>query len=241
MNPCEHYNKNCKLYTSCCNKIYPCHRCHDNVEYEENLNKNTIHRLNKDTVQLICIKCDTKQDISNQCISCKIEFGKYFCQICLLHDFTDKEQYHCNFCKICRVGRSVNEHCQICSYCQPRDHKCKGLNDTNNTICPICFEDLYTSQISNVFMPCGHIIHQTCYKEYIKTKYTCPLCYKSIHDMQSYYEFLEREIQATEMPVEYRDINIEILCNDCNVKSTVKFHILGFKCSNCKSYNTRRI
>lgn len=42
------------------------------------------------------------------------------------------------------------------------------------------------------------------------------------------------------MPDEYKDIKIKILCNDCNAKSEVPFHIVGGKCSQCKSYNTSR-
>lgn len=30
----------------------------------------------------------------------------------------------------------------------------------------------------------------------------------------------------------------QILCNDCNGRSTVQFHILGMKCKICDSYNT---
>lgn len=34
---------------------------------------------------------------------------------------------------------------------------------------------------------------------------------------------------------------VSILCNDCNETSTTAFHIVGLKCSHCRSYNTRRI
>lgn len=30
----------------------------------------------------------------------------------------------------------------------------------------------------------------------------------------------------------------QILCNDCQARSTAPFHVLGMKCSNCGSYNT---
>ncbi|KMZ73942.1 hypothetical protein ZOSMA_139G00200 [Zostera marina] len=36
-------------------------------------------------------------------------------------------------------------------------------------------------------------------------------------------------------------IAVWILCNDCNGSSEVFFHILGFKCNQCDSYNTRTI
>ncbi len=30
----------------------------------------------------------------------------------------------------------------------------------------------------------------------------------------------------------------QIICNDCQARSTVSFHVLGMKCSSCGSYNT---
>ena len=32
-----------------------------------------------------------------------------------------------------------------------------------------------------------------------------------------------------------------VLCNDCLKKSEVKFHIVGGKCTHCRSYNTTQI
>jgi RING finger/CHY zinc finger protein 1 len=43
------------------------------------------------------------------------------------------------------------------------------------------------------------------------------------------------------MPHEYRDKKMLLLCNDCLSKSMVSFHIMGGKCSKCRSYNTTRI
>jgi hypothetical protein len=36
-------------------------------------------------------------------------------------------------------------------------------------------------------------------------------------------------------------LQVWILCNDCNDTTEVYFHIIGQKCSHCKSYNTRSI
>ena len=52
---------------------------------------------------------------------------------------------------------------------------------------------------------------------------------------------LEEEIENTPMPAELRNKRVEILCNDCQTKGLVPFHILGFKCGSCFSYNTRQI
>lgn len=48
------------------------------------------------------------------------------------------------------------------------------------------------------------------------------------------------QIAATPMPEEYKDKKMLVLCNDCLTKSEVPFHIIGGKCSNCRSYNTTR-
>ncbi len=43
------------------------------------------------------------------------------------------------------------------------------------------------------------------------------------------------------MPAEYKDTKMVVQCNDCQKKSIVPFHIVGGKCSGCRSYNTARI
>ena len=43
------------------------------------------------------------------------------------------------------------------------------------------------------------------------------------------------------MPMEYRNMKMIILCNDCLKESKVTFHVFGGKCSKCRSYNTTRI
>jgi RING finger/CHY zinc finger protein 1 len=42
------------------------------------------------------------------------------------------------------------------------------------------------------------------------------------------------------MPDEYKNMKMTILCNDCNSRSEVPFHILGGKCQQCRSINTSR-
>jgi RING finger and CHY zinc finger domain-containing protein 1 len=51
---------------------------------------------------------------------------------------------------------------------------------------------------------------------------------------------MDRQIEETPMPLEYRHFEMKIICNDCLQYSRVKFHIVGGKCSNCRSYNTTR-
>ena len=69
----------------------------------------------------------------------------------------------------------------------------------------------------------------------------CPVCRKSICDPKSFEEEYDRQIAETQMPAEYKDKLMTVLCNDCLKKSNVAFHIVGAKCKSCNSYNTTRI
>ena len=70
---------------------------------------------------------------------------------------------------------------------------------------------------------------------------SCPICMKSYMNMDADWRRLDAEIAVTPMPQDYANWRVDVLCNDCNKPSKVQFHILGLKCSHCRSYNTRRI
>lgn len=115
-------------------------------------------------------------------------------------------------------------------------HKC--IENVSRQNCPICLEDIHTSRIVAHVLPCGHLLHRTCYEEMLKEGYRCPLCMHSALDMTRYWRQLDDEVAQTPMPSEYQNMTVDILCNDCNGRSTVQFHILGMKCNICESYNT---
>lgn len=115
-------------------------------------------------------------------------------------------------------------------------HKC--IENVSRQNCPICLEDIHTSRVVAHVLPCGHLLHRTCYEEMLKEGYRCPLCMHSALDMTRYWRQLDNEVAQTPMPSEYQNVTVDILCNDCNGRSTVQFHILGMKCKNCDSYNT---
>jgi RING finger/CHY zinc finger protein 1 len=48
-------------------------------------------------------------------------------------------------------------------------------------------------------------------------------------------------VAHTAMPQEYRDVKVQVMCNDCQARSEAPFHVVGYKCSGCGGYNTRRI
>ena len=90
-------------------------------------------------------------------------------------------------------------------------------------------------------MPCGHSIHDKCYNQYTRTSYKCPICNKSLRNMESHFRNLDVAIACQPMPEEYRDSRAVVLCNDCSSRSSVPYHFLGLKCAICRSYNTRSL
>ena len=90
--------------------------------------------------------------ISNKCIGCGIQFGKYYCNKCRVFDNQDKGQFHCEGCGICRFdmlisvcwsskceslsrvgGRENYKHCDRCCACYANSyfdqHKVIGYLD----------------------------------------------------------------------------------------------------------------
>uniref|UniRef100_A0A8C4J015 RING finger and CHY zinc finger domain-containing protein 1 n=1 Tax=Dromaius novaehollandiae TaxID=8790 RepID=A0A8C4J015_DRONO len=112
------------------------------------------------------------------------------------------------------------------------------IENVSRQDCPICLEDIHTSRVGAHVLPCGHLLHRTCYEDMLKEGYRCPLCMHSALDMTRYWRQLDDEVAQTPMPTEYQNMMVEILCNDCSARSTVQFHLLGMKCTNCESYNT---
>ncbi|KAL8570633.1 hypothetical protein ACOMHN_039070 [Nucella lapillus] len=236
---CKHYRRNCALIAPCCNTQYVCRVCHDEKEGTHELNRKNVSRI-------VCLKCKTEQDIRQFCKqeSCGIEFGKYFCETCRLYDNEDKKQFHCKGCGLCRVGGEENFfHCDKCDLCLSinlkDNHKC--VEKVSHDMCPVCLEDLHTSRLALHISPCGHILHRQCYTECLKKgHYTCPSCNESMIDMEDVWKEVDDEVQSVDMPEEYRDIEVDIICRDCHQGSKTKFHVLGLKCQHCGSYNTAR-
>ncbi|XP_053439869.1 RING finger and CHY zinc finger domain-containing protein 1 isoform X2 [Nycticebus coucang] len=229
---CEHYDRGCLLKAPCCDKLYTCRLCHDN---------NEDHQLDRFKVKEVqCINCEKIQHAQQTCEECSTLFGEYYCNICHLFD-KDKKQYHCENCGICRIGPKEDFfHCLKCNLCLAMTlqgkHKC--IENVSRQNCPICLEDIHTSRVVAHVLPCGHLLHRTCYEEMLKEGYRCPLCMHSALDMTRYWRQLDDEVAQTPMPSEYQNMTVDILCNDCNGRSTVQFHILGMKCNICESYNT---
>lgn len=225
------------LQTPCCGKVYTCRFCHDEVE---------DHPVNRKSItELICTICETRQCVQAECEKCGTRFGKYTCLECNLFDDEDKMQYHCAGCGICRVGgQDKFFHCKKCNMCLPvqlkDSHKC--VENVSRANCPVCLEDIHTSRIPCHIPDCGHLLHRTCFEQLLHSgHYACPICQTSLLDMTQLWKYLDNEVARTPMPPEYQNYLASILCKDCHQESTVKFHVVGLKCSHCGSYNTCRI
>ncbi|KAI5083489.1 hypothetical protein GOP47_0003232 [Adiantum capillus-veneris] len=236
---CEHYKRNCKLRASCCGVLFPCHFCHD---------KASDHSMDRQaTKEMLCMRCLEIQPVAQNCAtpSCEsFSMAKYYCSICKLFD-DKREIYHCPACNLCRVGKGLGKdffHCMTCNACMSTSltsHKCREKGLESN--CPICHDYLFTSHTPVKALSCGHFMHSACYRAYTYSHYTCPICTKSLGDMNVYFGMLDALLASEQLPEEYRDRQQNILCNDCGQKGTAAFHWLYHKCCQCGSYNTRTI
>lgn len=234
---CKHYKRNCKLLAPCCKKLYTCIRCHDEL---------TDHSMDRKAItKMMCMKCLTIQPIGPKCskLSCNnFSMARYYCKICKLFD-DERQIYHCQYCNLCRVGKGLGIdyfHCMNCNACMSRSlsvHICREKCFEDN--CPICHEYIFTSSAPVKALPCGHLMHSACFQEYTCSNYICPICSKSLGDMQVYFAMLDAFLAEEKIPDEYLGQTQVILCNDCGKRGSASFHWLYHKCPCCGSYNTR--
>jgi RING finger/CHY zinc finger protein 1 len=138
-----------------------------------------------------------------------------------------KDNYtHCNGCGICLTNAQFN------------NHECMNITESN---CPICFDEIINSTNPVTILKCGHPMHRECMLNLLKTSFKCPMCSKAMVDITPWNMAMEAEILSTPMPDEYKEIMVDILCNECEHKSAVPFHLVGHKCPECGSYNTKKI
>lgn len=237
---CSHYQKKCKVECATCLKWYPCRFCHDAAVSDHKM-------IRADIKHVLCMECNTPQAPEQYCVNCETELANYFCSKCVLYDNdVTKDIYHCDKCGICRLGIGLGKdyfHCDECNDCLSIDlrerHRC--LTNTTHCDCPICNEYLFTSVHKVVFMKCGHSIHLHCYDEMVKHLYKCPLCKKTVVNVETQFRILDQEIEQSPLPAPYNGWRCHISCNDCLGKSNAAYHVLGLKCKYCKSYNTNQL
>lgn len=230
---CEHYKKNpFMLVAKCCDKLFWCRLCHD---------EQSDHKIDRyATEKMKCMKCHTRQKVGEVCTTCGTKVN-YFCKVCKFWSDDNLKKFHCDKCGLCRVGKREDfVHCDKCETCMVtkkfEDHKC--VSSCMKVDCPICMEYMFTSTIPVIILKCGHCIHLSCLEEYLKTDYRCPLCRKSTSDMTSFFAKIEARLAREQMPESESNFRSNISCNDCEKRSTAKFHYMYHKCEHCSSYNT---
>ena len=220
---CSHYDCNVLIYTSCCNKIYPCRQCHDIHEDHK------LDRYKVDTI--ICKNCKEIQKKSQNCSKCNIVLGTYYCDVCCLYESEDKDIFHCPKCNICRVGlQDCYKHCDNCNMCLKKEtfdnHTC--TSHFNNK-CGICMEDIFDSTCGSVLLKCNHVLHFDCFNNYVKTDFKCPICKKSVSDDMSDVSNNIRNINnINKTPDEYEYWRVKIYCNDCDKYCETAFQITSY-------------
>lgn len=251
---CTHYKKSCgNFHFTCCDKYYDCCRCH---------NQANICNKSIEIDSIKCLKCNENQIPSETCINCNVKFSRSYCLICNI--WSEKNIFHCEKCGLCRVGEQDKYfHCDNCQACFKKttttngndvdssdilqlsnQHIClNGVSYSKTTQCLLCLENASTSQFILTLLPkCHHFAHAECIQLALKNNnYKCPLCRKSMIDMQYNWFVLDTEILLHPLPEELNK-KVDILCYDCENKTeNIDWHFIGIKCGNCGSYNTSKI
>lgn len=248
---CQHYRRRCKVVAPCCGEAFWCRHCHNDLKCEQEKDFRKAHEIDRTAVvEVICAVCETRQAVSNECINCKVEFGKYYCEKCKFWDDKGikKKVYHCDLCGLCRTGGAESFfHCTTCGSCYSTDirgsHKC--VEKAMHQPCPICCENMFTSIRQVHVLKCGHTLHADCL-ERLKSECSgmprlrCPLCFKSLGEYSVFWRRLDEEVARTPLPEELRR-RVACTCNDCAARTDVDYHVVGLKCGACGSYNTREV
>ncbi|KAE9009883.1 hypothetical protein PF005_g11504 [Phytophthora fragariae] len=173
---CPHYGRRCHVLAECCKKWVGCRLCHDEQLGEQ-------HQIDRFAIkQMRCDLCLTEQPCAQECSNCHETMAAYFCSVCNLFDDKgpEKKVFHCDQCGICRVGgREKYYNCVKCCGCYPHSleakHKC--LEGSMHRECPICLDVTFDSLESVNVLPCGHVMHASCFKAYVKHhNIECPTC-----------------------------------------------------------------
>ncbi|KAF9675158.1 hypothetical protein SADUNF_Sadunf09G0003000 [Salix dunnii] len=223
---CSHYRRRCRIRAPCCNEIFDCRHCHNDVKNGLETNPLDRHDIPRHEVaKVICSLCETEQDVQQNCINCGVCMGKYYCSKCKFFDDDVIFRTSHWFQKINTIVRNVE-------YAELEERKISSI--ATNAF-------LFDTMRDITVLPCGHTIHLECLKEMEQHgRYSCPVCSKSICDMTGLWKKLDEEISETPMPETYQNKMAWILCNDCGANSRVQFHIVANKCLSCNSYNTRQ-
>jgi zinc finger-like protein len=105
----------------------------------------------------------------------------------------------------------------------------------------VCHEYLFDSHAPIKELPCGHFLHSSCFAQYTRYNYTCPVCCKSMGDMSVYFKMIDSLLaaEAARLPPQYAGRTQAVLCHDCGRSGPAPWHWVYHPCQACHSYNTR--
>lgn len=251
---CSHQRRSIKIWALCCQDYFTCSVCHDEKLAAEGKPPHSM--VITSPVRALCMVCETPQENPSVCcVNCSQPFARYCCPRCgVWEDDPNVKVYHCPYCNVCRLGEGLGKdffHCMRCNACvstSMRFHKCVEGSLARN--CPLCCESLLSPANKSIqYIPCGHLIHQDCFKHYLSHDYRCATCRASMIDMKATWAAID-ELVAAEAdqvpPSEFVG-----MCNDCGMGNVskcgtvsrlvelgqIQLHV-GEKCHACGSYNT---
>jgi len=191
---CEHYARSCKLRHPITGQLFTCRLCCEEKREANNYDDGMLPVLDRyDVSEVLCMRCSALQPSGSKCINPNCEskgasFAKYFCNICNLQDDAEnKNIFHCPYCNVCRKGKGLGidfHHCMRCNACiavsEYDSHVC--ISQRLQGECPICQEAMFESTEPLRGMSCGHVMHLSCFKQYIargsRGAIACPICKK---------------------------------------------------------------
>ncbi|KAI9505695.1 zinc-ribbon-domain-containing protein [Coemansia spiralis] len=231
---CPHYQLKAKVLAPCCKAWVSCRFCHD---------EKSNHNMDRHAVeQMKCMLCMETQPISQKCRACAQVLGNYYCAKCkLLDDDRCKQIFHCDQCGICLSGcKGSYYHCDTCNACVATSARYKhGCKEKRlHCDCPICGEQFFDSPHNIVQAECLHLMHEPCLEKHIQYSYKCPVCFSSLCDTKPIFSAIDNYMNISCMPIEYKNMQARVFCNDCHQRSVTKFHFIYHKCLQCDSYNT---
>ncbi|KAJ9531488.1 hypothetical protein QJQ45_021953 [Haematococcus lacustris] len=261
---CSHYRRRCKLLAPCCGEFVWCRHCHNAAKSDNEQDPKKRHVLDRSAVKEVMCAVSYCAPVCSQwgAIARHVVYhlactpASNATSLMTTSPSSSSSEFmllltcmrSCDKCGICRVGGRENYfHCDTCNCCYAMllrsTHRC--IENSMHHNCPVCFEYLFDSVKPISVMPCGHTIHQDCLRSLADHRsYVCPMCskcYMNGDSKQQLWDKMDQEVRETLMPEEYRNYQVNILCNDCGNRNTTLFHVVGLKCSGCGGYNTRRL
>ncbi|KVI00181.1 Rubredoxin-type fold [Cynara cardunculus var. scolymus] len=227
---CTHYRRRCKIKAPCCDEVFDCRHCHN--EIKNSLEIDPIHRHDvprHDVKKVVFVSYVLYVTLNKM-------FNKIVSAVGYVWGITSVKHANSTTMMFRRISTIVINVAYVEQVA--RRISFIATNVVNNKMKNL-YIDVATRKRSKIHTcvwkgQCTMIV-------LFVLRYSCPICSKSICDLSDMWRKLDNEVEATPMPETYKNKMVWILCNDCEKISRVKFHIVGQKCTQCKSYNTRQI